>query len=338
MNQITDNKPVTLLFNPFFYVAGAKALGIGLAAILFAGLVGAISSTHLDGVLDTHTGAPAPLWMFLAEGIIDWLCLAIVLLVLGKVVSKTAFRSLDVLGTQALARWPALLLCLLMMPGAVRRFGAQLIQWIGNPGTAPAINTPDGIVFCFVIVAMIPVFCWMVYLMYKAYSVSCNVKGGIGIGTFMGGLIAGEVLSKLCMALLLAPVLADTASAAPAPAAPQAVESSNTQTNTSPGVLADAGAQFVNLLVKEDFAAAVGRFDSTMTKVFPESKLREAWRDLLNKAGPFKKQIKTRTKEQQGYQIVLVTCQFEQAALDIKGVFDSKMQVAGLFYVPTDTE
>jgi hypothetical protein len=33
-----------------------------------------------------------------------------------------------------------------------------------------------------------------------------------------------------------------------------------------------------------------------------------------------------------------VTCQFEQAALDIKGVFDSKMQVAGLFYVPTDTE
>lgn len=32
MNQ---NKSVTLLFNPFFYIAGVKALGLGLGAIFF---------------------------------------------------------------------------------------------------------------------------------------------------------------------------------------------------------------------------------------------------------------------------------------------------------------
>ena len=83
MNLTTEKKPLTLLFNPFFYVAGGKALGIGLAAILLAGLVGALGNTHFDGVLDTHTGAHAPLWFFLAEGIIDWLCLGAVLLVFG---------------------------------------------------------------------------------------------------------------------------------------------------------------------------------------------------------------------------------------------------------------
>jgi hypothetical protein len=106
MNLNTDKKPVTLLFNPFFYFAGSKALCLGLAAILLAGLLGALGNTHFDGVLDTHTGAHAPLWFFLVEGIVDWLCMAVVLLAFGKVASKTSFRALDVLGTQALARWP----------------------------------------------------------------------------------------------------------------------------------------------------------------------------------------------------------------------------------------
>ena len=74
-----------------------------------------------------------------------------------------------------------------------------------------------------------------------------------------------------------------------------------------------------------------------MTRVFPEPKLRESWQELVKKTGPFKQQLKTRTTEQMGYHIALVTCQFEHATLDIKVVFDSKSQVAGLFYVPSDS-
>ena len=189
--------------------------------MLLAGLVGALSHTHFDGVLDTHTGAQAPLWFFLVEGIIDWLCLGGVLLVLGLVVSKTAFRALDVLGTQALARWPTVLVALLMLPGAVGRFTAQLVALISHPEARPAINIPDAIVFCVIVLALIPITCWMVYLMYKAYSVSCNVKGGKGIGSFVGGLFAAEFLSKLCIVLVLLPVLAGTDLKAPGPTAPQ---------------------------------------------------------------------------------------------------------------------
>jgi hypothetical protein len=318
-------------------VAGGKALGIGLAAILLAGLIGALGNTHFDGVLDTHKGAHFPLWVFLAEGIIDWLCLAAVLLALGKAISKTSFRAFDVLGTQALARWPMVWVGLLMLPDAIRRFGAQLLDQVANPGAKPEINVADAVVCCLVVIASIPFFCWTVYLMYKAFSVSCNVKGVKAIGTFVGGLIVAEVLSKLCMALLLTPavVFPGTGSAASAPSVPQPVESSDTQTNTPSGGLADAGAQFVTLLVKEDYAGAVARFDPTMTRVFPEPKLRESWRGLVKKAGPFKKQLKVRTTEQKGYHIALVTCQFERATLDIKVVFDAESQVTGLWYVPS---
>jgi hypothetical protein len=46
---------------------------------------------------------------------------------------------------------------------------------------------------------MIPFLCWMVALMYKSFSVSCNVKGGKAIGTFVAGLIIAEILSKLAL-------------------------------------------------------------------------------------------------------------------------------------------
>jgi len=258
-----------------------------------------------------------------------------VLLVLGLVVSKTGFRALDVFGTQALARWPSLLLAPLMLPGAVGRFGAQLVGLISHPEASRAINIPDAIVFCVVVLASIPITCWMVYLMYKGYSVSCNVKGGRGIGSFICGLIGGEVLSKLGIVLVLAPVLAGTGLKAPGPTAPAAVESSNGQTNTPSGDLADAGGQFVNLLAKEDFGAAVAQFDRAMTKGLPEARLRTSWRDTVKQFGSFKKQLRTRTKEQAGYQVVLVTCQFERGALDVKVVYDGQNRVTGLWLVPS---
>ncbi len=89
----------TWLFNPFHYVAGGKALAIGVALILAAGLLGSLSNSHFDGVLDFHTGAAAPLWMFICEGSIDWLVLSSVLLLCGKVICRTRGCVLDVFGT-----------------------------------------------------------------------------------------------------------------------------------------------------------------------------------------------------------------------------------------------
>ena len=312
----TPNKSITLLFNPFFYVAGGQALGLGLAAIFLEGLVGSWGQTHFDGVLDLHSGARAPLWLFFVEGLIDWLCLSAVLWVGGKIVSPSAFRGVDLFGTQALARWPAIFMGLLTLPKAFQRFTREMVAQLQQGSLH--LNTADALVFSAIVFAVIPLFCWMVVLMYKSFSVSVNVRGGKGIGTFIAGLIVAEALSKGCLLLVFAhTTLQPTLSARPA------------------GDFVAAGVGVVDQLAGEDFAGVVARFDATMTTALPEPKLRDAWQNLRQQAGSFQKRLGTRVEKQQGYEIVFVTCQFERAVLDTKVVLDADRRVAGLFFVPS---
>src|ERR1700733_9834534 len=126
--MIAPNKYTSLLINPSVYLAGAPALCLGLAAILLAALIGSLGNIHFDGLLDTHVGAHVPPWIFFLEGILDLLSLGLVLLVLGRIISRTSFRTVDVLGTQALARWPMALLSVVLLPKAVQRFSNDVIQ------------------------------------------------------------------------------------------------------------------------------------------------------------------------------------------------------------------
>ncbi len=202
MNTCVERRPLALVFKPFVYVAGAPALLIGLAAILLAGLIGYFSNTHFDGVLDTHTGAHLPLWVMLAEGIIDWACLSLVLLGLGRGISQTQFRTIDLVGTQALARWPSLFISLLTLSGGYQRFCHALAEQLTKGGKFD-FSGPDAIAFFAVTVAMLPFICWMVALMYQSYTISCNIKGGKAIATFIVGLLVAEGLSKFALFGLL---------------------------------------------------------------------------------------------------------------------------------------
>jgi hypothetical protein len=328
-----QNKSVALLFNPSVYIAGMEALLTGIAAILLAGLIGWLGNIHFDGVLDTHVGTQAPLWFFLLEGILDWLCLGVVLLVLGRMISRTGFRTLDVLGTQALARWPTLLMSLILLPRAFQRISNDLVEQL-RLGGMPKINPADAFILATVVAALLILLCWMVALMYKAFSVSCNVRGGKAIGTFIGGLLLAEIISKIGIVLVLQYAGTTHATAAESMGSAASVTHSLAQSGEQTTDLSAAGAAFVDLLAKKDFATAETRFDSAMKSAMPEATLRAAWGELLGKAGPYQKQLRTRVEKQAGYDVVLVTCQFENKVIDMKVVYDSGRQVTGLFYMP----
>jgi hypothetical protein len=198
-----SNRLSQWLFNPFRFIAGFKALLLGLAIILISAFVGSFSNTHFDGVLDLHTGAAAPMWFFLVEGLIDWICLAVPLFLFGLIVSRSAFRTIDVLGTQALARWPYLIAALAMLPNANQRVLAYLMSKLIQTAPAAAINPADVLVFGFAMIVVLLMTIWMVALMYRAYAVSCNIKGARAIVTFIVGIIAAEAISKLAMFLLV---------------------------------------------------------------------------------------------------------------------------------------
>ena len=194
------------LFNPFHYVAGGQSMGLGLVVILAAGGLGALSQTHFDGVIDVHSGRAAPLWAFLAEGLINWLSLAIVLLIVGMLASKSSWRAIDLFGTQALARWPMLLSALATLLPGYQRFTQHLAWKLLKEGNEPIVQVADGVAFGIVVGVILVALIWMIYLMYKAFSVSCNLRGGKAVLLFIVALIAAEVISKIAIIALNARV------------------------------------------------------------------------------------------------------------------------------------
>lgn len=186
----------TWLLNPFHYLAGGAALAVGLAAILAASLNGYFSHSHFDGVLDFHTGAPAPWWIFVAEGVLNWFIMSILLLDVGWLISKSRIRIIDVFGTQALARVPTLIpVALAMLPGYQR----QTARFMAMDFT---MLSPDFLVFLGAGLCIVAVMIWIVILMYRAFSISCNVQGAKAIGMFILTLVLGEIISKMAIFLL----------------------------------------------------------------------------------------------------------------------------------------
>jgi hypothetical protein len=96
-----------------------------------------------------------------------------------------------------------------------------------------------------------------------------------------------------------------------------------------------AAERFVDLLAAGDFATAVQGFDKTMAGALTADKLKASWDTVVTQAGPFQKRLSSQATKAQGYDIVVVACQFAKAPLDIKVVFDAQGKVSGLWMAPS---
>lgn len=93
--------------------------------------------------------------------------------------------------------------------------------------------------------------------------------------------------------------------------------------------------EIVDLMATGRHDEAVARFDATMKEALPADKLKATWEAIVGQVGAFRERAGTRTEKVQGYDVVFVTCRFENATLDAKVVLNAERQVAGLFFVPS---
>ncbi len=96
-------------------------------------------------------------------------------------------------------------------------------------------------------------------------------------------------------------------------------------------VTTKAAERIVDCMAKGDFASATTGFNAVMKTMLPSQRLGQAWTRLESKVGRFKERTGTRQAQEQGFNIVYVTCKLEKANVDVKVVFDSNNQVAGLY-------
>ena len=104
---------------------------------------------------------------------------------------------------------------------------------------------------------------------------------------------------------------------------------------TAPAGSAQAvGEEVTTALVRGNLAAVTARFDSNMKAALPESQLAATLQGLNAQVGAFKRQLGTRTEKVQGMDVVVVTCEFERAKVDVQVTVNASGQVAGLFFRP----
>ena len=94
-----------------------------------------------------------------------------------------------------------------------------------------------------------------------------------------------------------------------------------------------AGA-FLQAIDNGDWSAAIQSSDANMKMLLPPEKLRSVWDSLSNQFGPLRRFGATRIEKAGAYDSVYVVCEFENAVLDAKVVFDSQKRVSGLWFVP----
>lgn len=172
----------TFLFNPFRYVAGGKALLLGLAGMLVTTVPAYLGQTHFDGIIDAHCGLVAPFQFYLADQALAWACTVAPFYLAALIFSRSSVRLIDMAGTVALARWPYIFIALVnlllppVLPADLHRIGPGLV-----------IN----------VLLELLITVWMVALLYYAFAVSANLKSPRGTLVFIGALLSGEILAKL---------------------------------------------------------------------------------------------------------------------------------------------
>ena len=308
------------LFNPFHFLAGGQALTWGLACIALTAWLGGIFDFRFTGVISFQRTAPAPLWHAIAQGLMAWAILSVLLYICGRLISRSHVRPIDVFGTQALARVPGLLIALIVVLPPFRDLTTALIaQGSSNLSIAQlALLSSVGIVLILLLV-------WMVLLMYRAFAVSCNVAGGRAIAVFIAAIALGEVATGAAGRLL------------PGTAAPQTVASAPVQSEQR-----KLAAQLATQILQ---AHEQGRFEAlgpeeateSFRKAFTAEVQRHSYQQLRQLFGAFEGLdfVETRSVESQPHLLVhRFRGQYSTASPEVRVVLDQDGKLAGLWIKP----
>ena len=190
------------LFDPFGRVGGTCALTIGLSVIVASGPAAALGGLHFDGLPDFTPTYGAPLWVPVREGLVTWLVVSVFIGLVARVVAPRPVPFVDIAGVQALARFPLLLAALLCALPFMRRANAEMLAAVaeGRPPVPPPA-------WAFFVAAFVGLCCgiWMFWLMWRGFSVACDLRGWRAAAIFVVVYLAGQATSILLADRMLWP-------------------------------------------------------------------------------------------------------------------------------------
>lgn len=161
------------LFNPFRYIAGTKALVLGIIFIISSALLLYSNNMIQDSYI--HLGmADVALWQVILVQFAWWIVPAMLLYAGGLLLTKSQIRIIDILGTTAFSQ---LLLIPMIAPLLLPIVKDGSLRVVDNLLQGATAATGD-------LIAVMLYGIWSTLLLvlfyiwnYQAFSTSCNVKG-----------------------------------------------------------------------------------------------------------------------------------------------------------------
>ena len=186
------------LKNPFYRVAGYTSLAWGVVGIVISTAIAFVGGVHFHGLLH-YGGAPnGAWWCFVVEHLVVWLVPAVVIYVVSLFVSRSHVRPVDVLGTVAFAQLPFVLLSLFMALPPMRK-----VATIQSAQAVDALLTDTTWLLMLVWIGAVSLLLsiWVLYWIFRATSVACNLKGRNLWIVFIIGAFGGDVLCRYLIGL-----------------------------------------------------------------------------------------------------------------------------------------
>lgn len=185
------------IFNPFRFIAGWKALLLGLVIIIATAFVASFSNTHFPDPVSVKIGQSAPFLYYLLQSIANWLVLSCILFIMAKLSSGSSIRIIDVFGTQALARLPYFFASFTGFATVLVKFSNYLLWVTLKKGNDIVISNFE--IFAAILLLIITLFStiWLVVLSYNAFYVSTNLKGFKSIIIYVVSLLISVIITSL---------------------------------------------------------------------------------------------------------------------------------------------
>jgi len=297
------------LINPFERIAGWQALFIGLVVMALTAVVGKINQITFDGVLDVHVLGTFSFWASFTMQAVNFITLFLTMWLAGTFFSKSKLRAIDVAGTMALARTPMLLMAIICFFPVV---------------PADLYDIPRLVVFALCCTLII---IWMIGLMYNAYAVSCNMKGGRAILSFIGALFIAEVVSKLVLFFLMGILFTST------PATGATVTIPVEHTEIANMTIRQKTENVVMAFEQGNTDAIPAYFDETMKKGLSANALKLTWIQLNFLYGKFEKADMDGLEEtsSNNNHLVIVPFYFQKEKRHLQLAFNSQGEISGLY-------
>jgi hypothetical protein len=172
-------------YNPFGQIAGLASLIIGLIGLFIVTYLAYITGTHFNGLLNIDFAKDSAYWVFITESLSSWIFTTFFMYISGLILSKSKLRFIDILGTILMSRIPLVFAPLIRIIPLFQSFVIRSWQMY------------------FIIGFYLASVVWTVILLFNAYKISCNLKSGKLIVSFIISLILSEICTKIFIKLLI---------------------------------------------------------------------------------------------------------------------------------------